>query len=214
MRNGRIAEAIRRREQNSKQRALAEAQAAERRKRRWQRRVARRLRPRVEVIEGEGQRTLVFRGPHTGFDFAMTWGLLGGILVAPALIGLGFLLPIWATVLVVAAVVGVYALRIFSPLQITVTDDGLYAVRRPFLPWPRDVGRVSELEMNICGYFPWGHPYYRRCKVESKRWDLFEPLGLAPGDVEVVERFDREIRQPRPTPCRAHDGGYRTPHAA
>jgi hypothetical protein len=212
MRQGRIAEAIRRREHRSQALAKSEARATERRRRRWERRVARRLRPRVEVIEGDGERTLVFRGPHVGFEFWMTWGMIGAMVVAPAVIGLGFVLPAWATGLLVGLVVTVYGLVIYSPLRVTVTDHGQFEVRRPFLPWPREVGRVSELEMTVCGYFPGGHPHYMRCKVESKRWDLFEPLGLAPCDVEVVERFDREIRQPKPVRSRPHSGGYRAPH--
>ena len=71
--------------------------------------------------------------------------------------------------------------------SVTVTDNGYFFARRPFLPG-RDVGTLPELvmEMSIDNGNAGG--FYRRCNIESKRWRLWTVLELTAADREAGVR--------------------------
>lgn len=158
----------------------------------------------MEILHRPGERTLLFRGPHTSPDLWILTVVLGLCLVAPAVIGLSFVH--WALGAGIAALVGIpWLVYVFSPIRIIVTDDGWFQAYRPFLPW-RDVGRADELVLEIRDYFASNERFFKRCLVESARWRLWEVRGMSPADVETIATFQAPLSTPVSPD---HDGGYR-----
>ena len=187
-----------------------EKAAAEKLRRKTQRREklarrARKARPRVEVRTAPGERALVFHGPHASNDLWVTTMIIGFSFVLPVWIGLLF----WhwlASLAAIVVTVGPWLLYVYSPVIITVTDNGYFDARRPFLPH-RDVGHLDELvlEVEVDRYSEGG--LYRTCSIESRRLKLWTAKDLTARDARTIEDF--KISLVAAPPKAPHDGGYR-----
>lgn len=182
---------------------LRKLQAQQRLREKAQRRSLRTRR--VLVEQREGERVLVFRGPHASFDLWLLTSLLGSTVALPLVVGLCFVH--WGLALSVALLIVIpWLTLVYSPMRISVTSDGYFDARRPFLPL-RDIGTLDELILEVQVDRSEGGGFYRQCSIESRRWKLWVAKNLSPADAETIEAFKR-YREPLP-PFREHEGAYR-----
>jgi hypothetical protein len=122
----------------------------------------------------------------------MTWVFGGSMVIAMPVVGLLFVH--WAaSIATLAAYLALIALLIYSPVRITVTPDGYFDARRPFLPG-RDIGTTDELVLEVHASSSSGS--FRLCRIESARWRLHEVRQLSENDAAIVERFRSELPPP------------------